>query len=67
MRWDALPPTLVLTCKDSSRKEYFGTAWELKVTELDGEALSLVFNSPTEGQATIRYTRVKSGEKPPGK
>src|SRR4051812_25446451 len=32
VRWDALPPTLVLTCKESSRKEYTGTAWEVKVS-----------------------------------
>jgi len=54
-----LPPTLVLKCKESSHKEYVGTAWEMKVPQLDGESLSLAFNSPTEGKETIKYTRVK--------
>jgi hypothetical protein len=62
-RWDALPPTLVLTCKASSREQYVGTAWEVTVSEMNGEALSLAFDSATEGKATIRYTRVKPGEK----
>lgn len=64
MRWDALPPTLVLTCKASSDKGYVGTKWEVKVGELNGQALSIAFDSPKEGKATIRYTRVKLGEKP---
>jgi len=59
IRWDALPPTLVLKCKESSHKEYVGRAWEMKVPQLDGESLSLAFNSATEGKETIKYTRVK--------
>jgi hypothetical protein len=47
VRWDALPPTLVLTCtksdfkqKDPSRAEYeyLGKARELKLVELNGDA-----------------------------
>lgn len=64
VRWDALPPTLVLSCKASSEKGYVGTTWQVKVAELSGEALSLAFDSAKEGKAATRYTRIKLGEEP---
>jgi hypothetical protein len=64
MKWDALPPTLVLTCKESNSKEYVGAEWKVKVSELDRESLSLVFRSAKEGDATIRYTRIKKSAEP---
>jgi hypothetical protein len=46
LRWDALPPTLVLKCKtsdfkkkDPSRADYAGTIEELKLVELSDDAL----------------------------
>jgi hypothetical protein len=38
MRWDALPPTLVLACKSSEQADYVGKTWELKVVKLDDKA-----------------------------
>ena len=55
LRWDALPPTLVLTCKtsdftkkDSTRQEYqyLGRNLELKVLELNEE--TLVYRLPSD-------------------
>jgi hypothetical protein len=50
LRWDALPPTLVLKCKtsnfkmkDASRADYAGTIEELKLVELSDEALAYRF------------------------
>jgi hypothetical protein len=63
LRWDALPPTLVLTCrtsdfrkKDPGRAEYahLGKALELKVLQLDGDALVLRFSSDKKER---RYER----------
>ncbi len=62
-RWDALPPTLVLTCKSSSDKEYVGKVWEAKVAGLNADALTIAWDSATEGKAASRYERVKPGEK----
>ena len=63
IRWDALPPTLVLTCKTSdfkkktpSRQEYqyLGKDLELKLLELNSEAL--VCRSPND-KGDTRYER----------
>ena len=60
LRWDALPPTLVLTCKtsdfrtkDSSREEYkyLGQPLEVKVIELDSE--KLVYRMPDAEQSPL--------------
>jgi hypothetical protein len=47
VRWDALPPTLVLTCtksdfkkKDPTREEFAGTTVELRLVELSGDAFA---------------------------
>jgi len=39
MRWDALPPTLVMTSTASNDKDYIGVATEVKVLQLDGKTL----------------------------
>lgn len=39
LRWDALPPTLVLTSTASNDKDYIGTTAEVKVLRLDGKTL----------------------------
>jgi hypothetical protein len=63
IRWDALPPTLVLMCKTSdfrkkdptrSEYEYLGKALELKILELDND--TFVFRSPRV-KAETRYAR----------
>jgi hypothetical protein len=67
IRWDALPPTLVVTCKssdftkkDPTRPEYayLRKPQEFKILELNGDALSLLI--PTSEWIT-HYTR-KAGE-----
>jgi hypothetical protein len=63
LRWDALPPTLVLMCKTSDFKkkdptrpeyEHLGKALELKLLELDGD--TLVYRSP-KVKAETRFSR----------
>jgi RNA polymerase sigma factor (sigma-70 family) len=39
MRWDALPPTLVMTSTASTDKDYIGATAEVKVLQLDGKTL----------------------------
>ena len=55
MRWDALPPTLVLICK-TSEDPTFVRREEVKVTQLDGNAL--VFTYPSSKTSTL-YAREK--------
>src|SRR5207244_3408799 len=40
MRWDALPPTLVMTSTASTDKDYIGMASKVKVLQLDGKTLT---------------------------
>jgi hypothetical protein len=54
VRWDALPPTLVLTCKTSTRQENIGMK-EVKLTELNDEDLMIEY---AKGLST-RFKRVK--------
>src|SRR5690348_8603134 len=35
VRWDALPPTMVLNCETSDAQEYVGKTWEVKLVHLD--------------------------------
>jgi hypothetical protein len=62
MRWDALPPTLVLTCRTSDESDRFsvGKTLEVKVIQLNDEALAYEYEDPKlrDGQP-IRFTRVK--------
>ena len=60
MRWNALPPTLVLTCKTSDEPDRFsvGKIFEVKVIQLNDEALA--YENPNErGDQPIRFARVK--------
>jgi hypothetical protein len=52
VRWDALPPTLVLTCKTSKIPEELA---ELRLIRLDDETLEAKYNK----QDAHRYARVK--------
>jgi hypothetical protein len=63
IRWDALPPTLILTCKTSDFKtkdagrdeyEYLGTTREAKLVELNEE--SVAYRIPND-KSEWRFTR----------
>jgi hypothetical protein len=63
LRWDALPPTLVLTCKTSDIRrrdparteyEYLGKPLEVKLIELNADALVYRF---ADGKAEWRGSR----------
>ena len=65
LRWDALPPTLVVTCKTSDFKardanrreyEYFGKALEIKVEGLNDDELVLRFHADKEAGFQADYT-----------
>ena len=63
VRWNALPPTLVLTCKTSDERDRFsvGKTTEVKVIQLDDAALSLAYEDPmNQGGQPIRYMRVEA-------
>ena len=58
VRWDALPPTLVLTCKTSDDPAYAGKTLEVKLLQLDDA--DLVFQY--QGQTPSRFTRNKKAD-----
>jgi len=55
VRWDALPPTLILTCVKSEVPDEMGKATELKLTRLDDQGFAVKH----EGQDEARYERAK--------
>jgi len=55
VRWDALPPTLLLTCKEADYAGDIGTIEEFKLVQLDDEKLTY---QHTVG-GPISYTRMK--------
>jgi len=59
MRWDALPPTLILNVKTSDAPERIkvGEVWEVKLTQLDDE--SLAYEWPRNPRHPVHWTRVK--------
>jgi hypothetical protein len=54
IRWDALPPTLILKCTKSRFKEMVGKTLEVKVVQLDDKTFS--YQSPEDDQPTV-FTR----------
>ena len=56
VRWDALPPTLVLTVTDADDPGDIGTRQELKLVGLDGDDLAYQYPGSDE---PARYTRVR--------
>jgi hypothetical protein len=56
VRWDALPPTLILTCTDADWAGVIGKKQELKVVRLDDAALCYLHAGSED---PIRYDRVK--------
>ena len=61
VRWDALPPTLVLTCKTSEVEDEVGKTRETKLIQLDDETLAIKSANADVG----RYARVKKKDAPP--
>jgi hypothetical protein len=56
VRWDALPPTLVLTCKSSNDPDQVDKVCEAKVVELDDDTLAYQW---PDAKKPVRYTRVR--------
>jgi hypothetical protein len=60
VRWNALPPTLVLTCKTSDYSGDVGKTSEFKLTQLDDEYLAYEYpGEPNPGVHSARYKRAK--------
>jgi hypothetical protein len=55
VRWDALPPTLVLTCKTSDDSAYTGKTLDVKILQLDNATLIFQYQNATPN----RYVRDK--------
>ena len=55
VRWDALPPTLVLTCKASELPEEVGKVTEVKLIRLNDENLAILHAT----EMVDRFARVK--------
>jgi hypothetical protein len=58
VRWDALPPTLVLTCKTSEIPDEVGKTTEVKLIKLDDNSLAIEYANQN-GSPPGHYTRVK--------
>jgi hypothetical protein len=58
VRWDALPPTLVLTCKTSESRDEIGKTMEVKLIKLDDKHLAVEY-ATRNGNPPGQYTRVK--------
>ncbi len=61
VRWNALPPTLVRTCKTSDDPVHLpvGKTWEVKLIQLDDEALTYQYSDQYPNGNTERCTRAK--------
>ena len=55
LRWNALPPTLVLTCKTSDDPDEVGKIVETKIVELDDAKLAIKDPAST----TTRFSKAK--------
>jgi hypothetical protein len=55
VRWDALPPTLVLTCKASEVEEEVGKSIDVKLMKLDEKNLQIEYANDFRAE----YARVK--------
>jgi hypothetical protein len=58
VRWDALPPTLLLTCKTSEFPEEVGKTREVTLIKLDDKSLAIGYANQN-GSPSGQYTRVK--------
>jgi uncharacterized protein (TIGR03067 family) len=57
VRWNALPPTLVRTCKASDDKDLVGKTWEVRIVQLDDQALAYQYPDQYPKGHTVRYER----------
>jgi hypothetical protein len=58
VRWDALPPTLVLTCTSSEIPAEVAKTTEVKLVKLDDKSLAIEYAN-RNGSPSGHYTRVK--------
>src|SRR5687767_8881445 len=58
VKWDALPPTLVLTCRASDDPEEVGKVTEAKLVELNDTSLAYTHPGAPKSTKPTRYTRV---------
>jgi len=58
VRWDALPPTLVLTCKTSRVQELVGKTTEVRLVKLDDKNLVVEYVNQN-GSPPGHYTRAE--------
>jgi inhibitor of cysteine peptidase len=63
LQWNAIPPTLVLTCKTSDNPDYVGKTSKFKLIQLDDGALAYQY-AGTEDKNVYRFTRVKKADNP---
>jgi hypothetical protein len=57
VRWDALPPTLVLKCDTSNDTEHVGRTQEFRILQLDAKTLGYQYPD-SKDREPIRYERV---------
>jgi len=60
IRWNALPPTLVLACKASDDPTLAGTTEQSKLIELNDEAFSVRYS---RHESLYRYVRANKADK----
>ena len=58
IRWDALPPTLVLTTKTAELEEEIGKTLEVKLIRLDDKSLAIEYAN-SNGSPSGQYARAK--------
>jgi hypothetical protein len=59
VRWDALPPTLVLTCKTSDDPADEGKVTEVKLVQLDNDTLAYTHPDGPRPAKPTRFARPK--------
>jgi hypothetical protein len=58
VRWDALPPTLVLTCQTAEIPDQVGKTTEVKLIKLDDNSLAIEYANQSASPSG-QYTRMK--------
>lgn len=59
IRWDALPPALVLTCRESDDPDAVGKVTEFKLVQLDNEGLELARPDGRASSKSAQFARAK--------
>jgi hypothetical protein len=62
VRWDALPPTLIRTCKTSDDPEMVDKSWEVKLIHLEANAFGCQYPHQYPKGHVDRFTRAEKGE-----